>query len=73
MFTEVTMDGCTHVFHSWCEVIKEKRSNQEKVENIEKMINMGLRLSKLTKMANRCLSPFLLLHAACTDLLVIKE
>ena len=55
------MQGCTYVFQSWHEVIKEKRSNQEKkVENIEKMMNMGLRLSKLTKMANSCLSPFLL-------------
>ena len=62
MLTEISIGGCRHMFESWTKVMQENRftRNQDKIGHIESMMNMGLRLSKLTKKANSCLSPFLL-------------
>ena len=63
MLTEISIQGCKHVFDSWSQVMKDKRlckTDQQKVAYAEDMMNMGLRLSTLTKKANQSMSPFLL-------------
>ena len=63
MLTEMSINGCAYLFKVWNDEMQEKRickTDEEKLQNVENMMNMGLRLSKLTKKANSCLSPFLL-------------
>ena len=56
--------GCTHAFNKWNIDLKNKRvqlkSDIDKLQNLEDSMNMGLRLSKLTKMGNDFMAPFLL-------------